>query len=367
MRTLILVISVFLATQPATPQARIQTKPGFSESIVYVPRVLPTPAPKRKKHEKSVDKAASDQTAAPARDSEIRLPVSVLAGDGKPVADVDASEFSVYVNGDIVPLRTAARNSDPVTIFFLIDTSPSAAYDIKDLRKRVSEMLDAFRPQDVIQLVTFNEGYRLVGEPTDDHAALKRSIGRIDMGDGTSLYEVVRGVFQKEVPRVSGDKVVVVFTDGVDTTSRSASYTSSLLAAEQAAVPVFVIYQDTSQRALSGKGVAARGGAANISSDAILDMLRRAGMRPASPQDIRRDYDTGLLYLNDIVFLSGGRALQDTGSQSVAGAIAEQLYHRYVITFDIPEGLNAGQRLSIRVRVNRPGLAVMARGSYIVK
>ena len=57
-------------------------------------------------------------------------------------------------------------------------------------------------------------------EPTNDREEIYHAIRKTSFGNGTSLYDAVHLTIAKRLNGVEGRKAVVLFTDGVDTTSR---------------------------------------------------------------------------------------------------------------------------------------------------
>jgi hypothetical protein len=158
---------------------------------------------------------------------------------------------------------------------------------------------------------------------------------------------------------------VLILTDGVDTTSRKTKYPEALVAAEKTDATVFPIYLDTFTAA---PRVRVRG--TNIGSLPwdLQQVLNSA--RFSLPGDSEAEYALGRLYLNDLVYLSGGRAVDAKllleGKAKVATNIADELRQQYYVTFMPVGSAYLGQRKHIKVRVDRPNLAVIARGSYVV-
>ena len=65
---------------------------------------------------------------------------------------------------------------------------------------------------------------RVLSEFTSDRYRLRDAIRQTETGNGTRLYDAVDLVMNQRLNNVSGRKAIVLFTDGVDTTSRHASY-----------------------------------------------------------------------------------------------------------------------------------------------
>ena len=66
-------------------------------------------------------------------------------------------------------------------------------------------------------------------------------------------------VLNQRFNRIDGRKAVVLFTDGVDTTSRAASYQSNVMDAEEDGSLVYVLQYDTFADVNGGMSAARRG------------------------------------------------------------------------------------------------------------
>lgn len=165
---------------------------------------------------------------------------------------------------------------------------------------------------------------------------------------------------------LEGNKAVILVSDGYDNRSTESDYQKSLQSIENSKAIVFPVYLDnfeTNLRSLTrGSGITVDLGV----SSAIASELNV----PAEEQDrIKWQYEIGGLYMNDLVFVSGGRAMF-AGDLLVKSTkqkydIGQQLRTQYYLTLSLPQGA-VGTRRQIRVRVNRHSLAVLARGSYLI-
>ncbi len=78
-----------------------------------------------------------------------------------------------------------------------------------------------------------------------DRQVLYKAIRKADFGNGTSIYDAVDFSLKKRLDAIEGRKAVVLFTDGVDTTSRKSSYDKTLAMAEESDALIFPIYYNT--------------------------------------------------------------------------------------------------------------------------
>jgi VWFA-related protein len=158
---------------------------------------------------------------------------------------------------------------------------------------------------------------------------------------------------------ISGRKAVVLFTDGVDTTSGSATYESTIKEAQESDAAVYSVAYDTSRDGTMGPG----GMRLPKIGGVIFGSPGMGGGGPGSAGDYKRASE----YLHEITFESGGQYYRgDTivGLSAAFGELAEELRRQYSIGYYPPAG-QTGQRRDIKVRVNQTGLVVKARGNYI--
>lgn len=217
-------------------------------------------------------------------------------------------------------------------------------------------------------VVEFDENIHVLSEPTNNRSQLYSAIRKADFGGGTSLYDSVDFALRKRLSKVEGRKAIVLFTDGVDTTSHRAGYDSTLHDAEEADAVVFPIYYDTFKDTRMNQPSSTQ----LPSINPFPFPFPSGGGNYPQPQQrgtSRRDYELGKKYLDELALRTGGRvrdADSGGGLRATFESIAEELRRQYNIGYYPSESGHAGQRKQIKVRVNRPNLVVRARDSYIV-
>ena len=145
----------------------------------------------------------------------------------------------------------------------------------------------------------------------------------------------------------------MLFTDGVDTTSRKNSYDSTMNYAEESDSLIFPIYYNT-----------------------YLDNRRRTGgilggiYGGSPPGTTAGEYALGRQYLEELAAATGGHVFRPEatpgGLTRAFEGIAEELRRQYNIGYVPKDEGKPGQRKQIKVRVERPNLLVRARDSYVV-
>jgi VWFA-related protein len=234
--------------------------------------------------------------------------------------------------------------------------------------------------------MSFDDKIRfLTPQPTNDRNALRYAIRQTRPGSGTRLYDAVDKVINEHLNHVEGRKAIVLFTDGVDTTSKKARYEDNVRDAEELDALIYPIEFDTySDMSVWGPG----GG--QSSGSVMIDILgtifgggnsrgnhggRGGGGGGGWPGgggggagDSREEYERGDRYLHDLARVTGARLYNADQNLDVAfRSVAEELRRQYSLGYYPRRTPQPGERRSIRVRVNRPELAVRARESYVFK
>ncbi|HEY0429745.1 MAG TPA: VWA domain-containing protein [Pyrinomonadaceae bacterium] len=283
----------------------------------------------------------------------ITIPVSVFDRNGLYIPNLGQDNFKIFEDGVEQEIAYFGTTEQPFTVVLLLDTSPSTEYKIEDIQDAAVAFVNQLKPQDSVIVIEFAWNVHVLSELTTDRQKIFKGIKKADWGDGTSLYEAVNDSLGKRLKNIKGKKAIVLFTDGVDTTSYKASYDSTLRLAEESDVTIFPIYYNTFAD----------------NSRAISPFPFPGTMR--NPRGTSRsDYALGKKYLDDLALVTGGRVFP---AESYAGglkgtfeAIAEELRRQYNIGYYPQEVGQSGQRKQIRVRVNRGNLIIRARDSYIV-
>jgi VWFA-related protein len=300
----------------------------------------------------------------------VTMPVSVLDRDGRFVSGLQQQDFKIFENGVEQKLDYFRSVEQPFTVVLLLDVSPSTQWKIDQIQDAAIAFIDQLRQDDKVIVISFDERVHVMSPPTNNRAELRNAIRRTQIGDGTSLYEAVNKVITDELSHIDGRKAVVLFTDGVDTTSRRANFQSTAQQVEEADALFYTIRYDTSSD-MNGGGMSfpppmgRRGGWGNV-----IGIILGGGTFPAGggAGSSRGEYETGKRYLETLAQNSGGREFEATSLQNLDAAfsgIAEELRRQYSIGYYPEKPGEPGERRQIRVRVMKPNLVVRAKSSYI--
>ena len=328
----------------------------------------------------------------------VTIPVTVMDRAGKYVPTIRQDEFRIYEDGVQQEIAYFAAVEKPFTVALVLDNSNSTRFKLDEIQNAAIAFVDQLRPDDRVMVVAFTDQIHVLAEPTNDRRRLRDAIRRTRNDGNTSLYDAVDFVINQRFNHIEGRKAIVLFTDGVDTSSRRASYESNVRDAEELDALVYPISYDTYQDPGTGStngGSWPGGGGGSGGSVSLPDILslpdiifgrrnkrggRGGGSWPPSGGGgggggnsscvgcSREEYERADRYLNDMARVTGGRLYRADTTYNLAQSfalIAEELRKQYSIGYYPKAQAAAGQRRHIKVRVQRPGLVVQARDSYI--
>ncbi|MCA1638684.1 MAG: VWA domain-containing protein [Acidobacteria bacterium] len=302
----------------------------------------------------------------------VTLPVSVLDRDGRFISGLEQRDFQIFDNGVQQKVEYFQSVESPFTVILLIDVSPSTEYHIDEIHEAAIGFVNQLRPEDKVMVVSFDENVHVLSPVTNDRKVLEEAILQAEFGSGTSLFEAVDFVINRELKQIEGRKAVVLFTDGVDTTSYRASYQTTVRDAQETDALIYPIRYDTyqppqpqqtqPQQTQPQQQPQPQGGGSSSRTSVIIGG-RNVLLGPAT----REEYETGRRYLEELARNSGGRTLEALNNLSGAFSnIAEELRRQYSIGYYPEKTGQKGERRQIRVRVMRQNVVVRTKSGYVV-
>ena len=361
------IITLCLAVTAASALAQTRSKPSIRggagtsapkkgptvrDRATVPPKEAPTEEPQRPVYGSSDEEITVETTM-------VTTPVSVLDRQGRFLPNLKAKDFKIWDNGVPQKVTWFQSSEQPFTVVLMIDISPSTRYSIDDIRFAAVTFIEQLRPEDKVMVVNFDRQVRVMSEPTNDKKTLLTAIYRSQFGSGTSLYEAVDTAVNFDFVKVPGRKAIVIFTDGVDTTSRQASFESTVTGVEEVDALIYPIRYDTLNGGQNSQVAALQNMGA--SQQMIASLARGTS---------REDYELGKRYLNSLAESSGGRMFEAgelTNLETAFKGVAEELRKQYAIGYYPEDTGKAGERRKIKVDVARPGAVVRAKSAYVIK
>lgn len=256
---------------------------------------------------------------------------TVLDSLGRMVPDLKEEHFEVYDNGVKMPLSVFKSDIQPIKVVVMLDTSGSMTLNLDLLKIAAEQFVLRLLPADRARIGSFSDKIQISAQFTNDRDELTRILRNdIQFGNPTFLWDAIdvsMDALSHEVDR----RVVLIFTDGEDETSRKTNFNGVMTRAQN---EDFMIYA--------------------IGLQSQIPALNRI-TRP--DRNLRRlSEQTGGGYYE----LTRASDLNTTFTR-----IADELHRQYVLGFDVQNLDGATHKLDVRVKI--PGMVVRARKSYLAE
>jgi len=144
---------------------------------------------------------------------------TVVDTSGRLVPELEQSDFSLSDNGKPADVTLFSNESQPFTAVVMLDTSASMTANLKLLNRAAEQFLLRLLPVDRAQVGAFNDKIQLSGTFTNDRDELIGALNDLYFGNPTRLNDGIAAGLD-ELKGIDGRRVVLVFTDGEDTSSR---------------------------------------------------------------------------------------------------------------------------------------------------
>ena len=174
----------------------------------------------------------------------VHLLVNVKNPAGELAGSLDRDEFTIYDCGVKQEISVFERyTSRPLLVSLLVDISGSTAkdlrYEVVSITKFLNALFGEGNPKDLAALYSFNYQVTLNRSFTRRQKALEDDLKLLKAEGGTSLYDAIY-LASEDLQGREGRRVIVVVTDGGDTTSNK-KYREALEAAQRADALIYPI------------------------------------------------------------------------------------------------------------------------------
>jgi len=163
--------------------------------------------------------AAAQQPTFRSSTQVVSLFATVLDAQNRLVPDLTQDDFQILDNDKPQKLTVFQSENQPITVVVMLDTSGSMTGSIQLLKAAAEQFIVRLLPEDKAAVGAFNDKIELSAQFSNDRDQLVTEVRDLDFGNGTRLFDgIAEGLNQLQ--GVDGRKVVLVFTDGDDTSSR---------------------------------------------------------------------------------------------------------------------------------------------------
>jgi Ca-activated chloride channel family protein len=270
-----------------------------------------------------------DQPSFRASVRTVSIYATVLDDNGRLVPDLRRDDFTVLEDGKPVELTLFSNEPQPFTAVVMLDTSASMTANLDLLSSAAEQFLLRLHPVDRARVGAFNDKIQLSDAFTNNRDSLIEDLRELQFGNPTRLNDAI-GVSLDALEPVDGRRVVLMFTDGEDTASKT-GFRTVLDRARNEEVMVYAI---------------------GLESE-YFNGMRLQRSRPS--RDRRKIADE-----------TGGGYFELKKTDELAPTftrVAQELRSQYLLGFS-PVLLD-GKPHKLEVRLKRPGLTARARRTYI--
>lgn len=151
----------------------------------------------------------------------VRVTVTVTDRTGDSVAGLRKEDFAIEEDGRPQDIALFQRDEDtPFSVAIALDTSGSMEDKLDDAQDAVVHFVSQTRETDDVWVLTFSYGVNTIATPQDSRERVLRDIRRLEANGGTALYDAVAQGVGALAGSERDKKVLLLITDGNDTTSR---------------------------------------------------------------------------------------------------------------------------------------------------
>lgn len=280
---------------------------------------------------------------------------TVTDASGRLVPDLAREQFEVYDNGKRQTITTFANDIQPITVVMMLDRSVSMRENFLLVRRAAEAFIERLLPGDKARIGSF--AFRVQVDPrefTSDKGEML-DILRTELQEPgpTPLWNAV-SVAMTALLHQEGRRVVLVFTDGVDSPMpgmNNVSFGDIVKRAEREDAMVYAIGLASQYFTRYGSGGT---------------MVGRGAFGPPGVGGRGRDVEKPDPGLARLAGASGGGYFELTRANDLMasfGRVADELHHQYALGFE-PQKLD-GKTHKLEVRVAAPGMTARARKSYV--
>jgi Ca-activated chloride channel family protein len=268
----------------------------------------------------------------------VNLTVTVRDAEGQLVPDLQADDFAVFEDGRRQSVRLFARAVESgqdreealsVDVGLLLDTSESMIDQLRLSQEAALRFLEAIpRARDLLTIL-FDADIRVSRFDSEHQQGLIERIQEAKGGGATALYDAI-AVYLSRVRESNGRKILVLLTDGEDSTS-DVSFSELVQIVRGSAVTIYPI--------------------------AFTGGFAPGGERGARPKAV----------LRELAEMTGGEVFNPRASRDLPGIyqkILDELGGQYVLGYTPDNAKQDGKLRKLKVEVKRRGLRIRHRTAY---
>jgi len=159
-------------------------------------------------------------------------------------SDLAKEEFKITEDGVPQEIAFFGRVAAPFHVVLMLDTSSSTKDQLKKIQQAAYTFVQQLQPVDRVKVISFDDKVRDLNEFTADREVLRAAINGTRSGDGTKVYDAVE-LAMNTLRQIRGRKAIVLFSDGMDWYSDTATFQSTVRFLDEEGVVIYPIRYDT--------------------------------------------------------------------------------------------------------------------------
>jgi Ca-activated chloride channel family protein len=256
------------------------------------------------------------------------LNATVTDVNGKPVTNLRANQFKVFVDGAEQPIESFEPETTAFAAVILMDTSGSMEGSVALARSAAINFLDGLRPDDVTAIYNFDSKVSLV-QDFSNNRDIHEKIFNLKANGMTVLNDAIYKAALELSKRAEKRRAIIVLSDGADTMSGRSS-DKALKAALEANATIYTIDMSRVDSNIKGR---------MQNQGALKNFAEKSGGK--------------------LITTPGGLELREAFKNIVA-----ELGDQYTISFQPTNTKKDGKWRAVEIRVAKPNLVIRTHKGY---
>ena len=224
--------STFLVVALALTAVFAQSKPaGQRPQQAPQPSATPPPEPE------NIETLKTDTDL-------VTVPLIATDRNGLYITDLRQEEFKISEDGVPQEIAFFGQVSAPFHVVLMLDTSSSTKDNLRQIQQAAYTFVQQLQPVDRVKIITFDDKINDLNEFTSDREVLRAAINSARSGDGTKVYDAFE-VAMNTLRKIRGRRAIVLFSDGMDWHSDSATFQGTVRHLDEEGVVIYPIRYET--------------------------------------------------------------------------------------------------------------------------
>ncbi len=287
----------------------------------------------------------------------VNVPFSVSDREGRSILGLKQENFTLFEDGKPIKIEYLSTQDNPLNVVLLLDTSRSAVERLDKIKNAATEFIKQLRPNDKCMIVSFDSTARVKSEFTGNQKLLDKAIKRTVLAEkqGTVMRDAISVIVEKELPKLTGRKAIILITDGKDAGSVIGEIDLLRKLAESDA-PIYSVLYETVPFASS--------------SQEPID-IKKYDKKKLKQYQIaqQKKNEEAASFMEKLSEITGGRSYRkeiDNLSEAFV-TVTEELRKQYLIGF-YPEDANYNiAKHQIKIKIDRKNVAVRLKNYTLLK